>query len=116
MHPLAAGALGALGAVEAGAALAQRLDRTSEAASAEEIWAYGEICAREPEAHDGARARIARLTGLDPAAEVVRAAALTKLANRATARSTRRGSASGRGDASASSAARAPTSSPSDSF
>jgi hypothetical protein len=79
VHPLAAGALGALGALEAATALAQRLDRTGEASSAEEIWAYGEISAREPEAHDGARARIARLSGLDPAAEVVKAAALAKL-------------------------------------
>ncbi len=79
VHPLAAGALGALGALEAASALAQRLDRTSEPASAEEIWAYGEICAREPEAHDGARERVARLSALDPAAEAVKAAALAKL-------------------------------------
>ncbi len=77
--PLAAGALGALGAAEAAGPLAQRLDRANEAASAEEIWAYGEICAKDPEAYDVARARLARLSGLDAAAEVVRAAALAKL-------------------------------------
>lgn len=81
--PLAAGALGALGAEEAATALAQRLDRPVESASAEEIWAYGEICAREPAVHaradSAARARLARLGGLDLAAEVVRAAALAKL-------------------------------------
>ena len=79
VFPLAAGALGALGAAEAALALAQRLDRAAEGATAEEIWAYGEICLRDPEAHDAARTRLTRLAGLDLAAEVVRAAALVKL-------------------------------------
>jgi hypothetical protein len=82
VHPLAAGALGALGAREALGPLAQRLERTRDAAAAEDIWAYGELASRHVagagELRD-ARARLASLSSLDPAAEVVRAAALVKL-------------------------------------
>ncbi len=79
VHPLAAGALAALGASEALGALGERLDTAREGAAAEEIWAYGEIASKEPDRRDEARARLAGLTGLDMAAEVVRAAALAKL-------------------------------------
>jgi HEAT repeat protein len=79
VHPLAAGALGALGVREALGPLAGRLER-GESVSAEEIWAFGEIAARDDPGREAARVRLQALgPALDPAVEVVRVAAIAKL-------------------------------------
>jgi HEAT repeat protein len=68
-----------LGAGEAEAPLAQRLARAREAASAEEIWAYGEIAAKDPESQGSAAALLGSFVAADPAAELVRTAARVKV-------------------------------------
>jgi HEAT repeat protein len=79
VHPLAAGALGALGVREALGPLAGRLEQ-GPGVSAEEIWAFGEIAARDEPGREAALVRMNGLSGgLDPAAEVVRVGAIAKL-------------------------------------